>query len=132
MPTTDGPFQMNSLAQALAALAPRLKPADASAALREVMDAWAKATDFPLTQSLDLAKGDLAEALAALAPRVEPEGSAQLTALASRLFLAAMAKTHNPSTLASLAHALAALGPRLAQALMRRPTAAHRWRRWPR
>ena len=99
------------LAEALAALSPRLPPAEAA---QEASDA-ARLVVKAMTQTNESSiLGCLAKALAALAPRLPPAEAAQEASDAARMVVKGMAKNHDPYYVVShLAEALAALAPRM-------------------
>ncbi len=99
------PLRLQALAQAVQALAPRLGPEQAQAALAPVLEAIKGTTDPVQLQAL-------AQAVQALAPRLAPE-QAQ-AALAP--VLDAIKGTTDPYQLRALAQAVQALAPRPEQA----------------
>jgi hypothetical protein len=109
MAETTDPYALWPLAEAVAALAPRLGPAEAAAAAQKALGAMAETTNR-------YALGSLAEAVAALAPRLGPAEAAAAAAAAAQKALGAMAETTDSFALRSLAEAVAALAPRLGPA----------------
>jgi hypothetical protein len=89
---------VDHLTDVVAALAPRLGPGEALAAVQSSLELAGKATGAP---TLD----HLARAVAALAPRLGPEGAAA----AVRLALREMAATSDPAVARSLAGMLGTL-----------------------
>jgi hypothetical protein len=106
MGKSNNPPALRWWAEAVAALAARLDPAEAAAAARLAVEAMGKTND-------PTALFGLARAVAALAPRLDPEEAARQSAAVARGAVEAMGKTNDPHALTWLAEAVAALAARL-------------------